>query len=237
MYTENFWIIEAIGNNAFSYEQRKQLSTEPKLFVANCVVWDLENVCIGKEVCFEETDKSGVIKSFVGLDQFVEIQQAEKKIYVMDNHNHALFFWGKEVLNGSVSKWISVVHIDQHSDLNIPKKSCKNIPLTLKNLFDYTNFVCNVGDFIVPAQERWLIGTVIQVRTEWILLDFIAPKEKFILDIDLDFWAPEMGIIEYKKTITMTKKLIQAANLITIATSPFFLDQKKALSILNDILW
>ena len=43
-----------------------------------------------------------------------------------------------------------------------------------------------------------------------------------ILDIDLDFRAPEMSIQEYEKTITQVRKLIFSPQVqcITIATSP-----------------
>jgi hypothetical protein len=47
-----------------------------------------------------------------------------------------------------------VVHLDQHSDMN----ESENIEILHKNMklkevFDYTNFVCNVGNFIIPAQK------------------------------------------------------------------------------------
>jgi hypothetical protein len=67
-------------------------------------------------------------------------------------------------------------------------------------------------------------------------LNFELPEEKFILDIDLDFWATEMGIIEFEKTINMVKKLLKKAKFVTIATSPYFLEQERALDVLKRIL-
>ncbi len=52
------------------------------------------------------------------------------------------------------------------------------------------------------------------------------------LDIDLDFWAPGMGT-DLEKTIPLVRSLIREASLVTIATSPYFLDQTRALELLN----
>jgi len=59
--------------------------------------------------------------------------------------------------------------------------------------------------------------------------------DKMILDIDLDFRAPEMSIEKYEETIKKTRALMEEASLITIATSPYFLDQNIALKILHDL--
>jgi hypothetical protein len=56
-----------------------------------------------------------------------------------------------------------------------------------------------------------------------------------ILDIDLDFRAPEMSIDEYNKTINITRNLIQNSRVVTIATSPYFLDQNLAIKIIKDL--
>lgn len=56
-----------------------------------------------------------------------------------------------------------------------------------------------------------------------------------ILDIDLDFRAPEMSIEGYKKTINITKNLIKNSRVVTIATSPYFLDQNIAIKIIKDL--
>ena len=64
-------------------------------------------------------------------------------------------------------------------------------------------------------------------------------ENKFlILDIDLDFRAPEMGIQEYEKTISRVRQLISLPTVwcITIATSPTYIDQMRALQILHDLL-
>jgi hypothetical protein len=45
-----------------------------------------------------------------------------------------------------------------------------------------------------------------------------------------------MSIEQFDKTIQITKELIKKAKIVTIATSPYFLDQNLALKLLNKIL-
>jgi hypothetical protein len=59
-------------------------------------------------------------------------------------------------------------------------------------------------------------------------------KSGYILDIDLDFWAPEMGI-NFQKCLPKLRLLTEKASAVTIATSPYFLDQKRALEIIEEI--
>mgnify|MGYP005672046545 CR=1 FL=1 len=73
------------------------------------------------------------------------------------------------------------------------------------------------------------------MRSEQALLALQIPSTDFILDIDLDFWAPEMSISEKNKTIEKTKELIHQASLLTIATSPYFLEQEVALKLLQEL--
>jgi len=102
-----------------------------------------------------------------------------------------------------------------------------------------TDIPLHVGNFLRYALESKHITEITQIRTEHSLLgeDLYPKKGKdFILDIDLDFRDPKMGIMEYKKTIEITKSLISQAHFISIATSPYFLDQELAIRILHDLL-
>ena len=75
-----------------------------------------------------------------------------------------------------------------------------------------------------------------QIRSEYKLLTFKNPYKNYILDIDLDFRAEEMSIEKFNDTINKTKKLIPSAKVVTIATSPYFLPQKRAIKLLHLIL-
>jgi len=63
-------------------------------------------------------------------------------------------------------------------------------------------------------------------------LETINEGQSIILDIDLDYFS--QGFDE-AKTLETTKYWIQKADIITIATSPLFIDQEKALAMLKSL--
>ena len=57
----------------------------------------------------------------------------------------------------------------------------------------------------------------------------------YVLDIDLDFFSRDMDYIDYDQKIGRVKEYIEGASLITIATSPYFIEQERALKALRDL--
>ena len=96
----------------------------------------------------------------------------------------------------------------------------------------------NVGNFIPPAQKTGLIGEIIFLDSEYGLQN-IQPEKiqagNMVLDIDLDFFAPASDYIGNDFKLSVIKKLIPKAAVITFATSPFFIDQNLAISWLKRI--
>lgn len=76
-----------------------------------------------------------------------------------------------------------------------------------------------------------------QLRTEQWLLCYNKPHMDYILDIDLDFWDEKMWISDMNWTIKKVKNLIQSAKVVTVATSPYFLNQDKALELIQSIFF
>ena len=62
------------------------------------------------------------------------------------------------------------------------------------------------------------------------------PARSIILDIDLDFFAPEMDYIDNEFKLVVIKKLMSLADVVTIATSPFFIEQNLAINWLKRIM-
>lgn len=102
-----------------------------------------------------------------------------------------------------------------------------------ESVIHFTNACCTVGNFILPALDCALIGSVEQIRTEQKLLCFEKPACDYLLDIDLDFWEEKMGIVNLEASFKKTKNLMQSAKMITIATSPYFLEQQRALELIK----
>ncbi len=260
-YNKPFRITENVGNNVFCFDK----ISDAKLYVPKLIKWDVSNLKIWENVAFRE-EKNWKIIEYKWLKNFIVIssewnesrnplninkqeisplQSKWQNIYIFDNHNHALYFRYKEYFQWNIPKWIELIHIDQHTDMNkLPPllKGGRGDLKTLDSVFKIVNYHCNVWNFIQPAIQDWLISKVHQINTEYSLLNIRLKRgikgvqKNYILDIDLDFRSPEMSIHEYKKTIQITKKLIQNSRVVTIATSPYFLDQNLAIKILKDLL-
>lgn len=104
----------------------------------------------------------------------------------MDNHNHALYFWTTDIKTKMKRKEenqdkmknnaISLIHIDQHSDLNSPESRLslpevsdqKSSDSTLR---EYTNNVCQISTFITPFLERFPQTEFTRIKSEYDLLE------------------------------------------------------------------
>lgn len=103
--------------------------------------------------------------------------------------------------------------------------------------WDFVNLFCNVGNYILPAQSSGLAGPIIRIENEYQIdtyARYIPPKNS-VLNIDLDFFAPELDHIDRNKKIACIRHFIPLVSYITIATSPFFISQLQAIQALRDI--
>ena len=223
----------------------------------------IESLKVGTETAFEEIDERGNIKSCKGLSNFLQTEYNSKPVYIFDNHNHAFAFWCQALIDYKITKSALLIHVDQHKDTRYPSEYLTEEDLQNPDkVFKYTNTVLNVGNFIPPAIKSGLISQVINLDTEE---SFYSPtnihngkatkansaihpvnqkvqkqpttkqQQTIILDIDLDIFAPEMDYIDNNLKLARIRELLPQADLITIATSPFFIDQKTALNYLNQI--
>jgi len=239
MYQAGFRIDAPIGNNAFSYAERKKLWSQAKIFVTSQKYWNIDDLKIGSHIAFEEIDHNWALQSMYGLQNFIVSTRNSIPIIFFDNHNHALRY-RYQLRKKSNHTPLSVIHIDQHTDMNIidfPLPKAK--PPTDTEIFHLTNFISNVWNFIPIAQKLNIVDTVTQITTETKLThtanSFIPTWWPIVLDIDLDFWAQQMSISSLSKTFSQTKQLCTHASLITVATSPFFLDQSLAIHLAQNI--
>jgi len=237
MYNEPFQIEGKISNNAFSFSKRK----DPKLFVSKIIEGNIGDVEIGDKVVFEDADENGKLKSCIGLRNFIRASHpvTKKPVIIVDNHNHVFYFWYEARNKKQIDDGALLVHIDQHKDMRVPKrKLVKTISDDLNKVFEYTNEVLNVGNYIPPAMEEGLVGNLISITSESELNNKRqTTNDNIIVNIDLDFWAPEMDYINHKLKTDITKEWMEKADLITIATSPFFIDQELALKVLKELFY
>lgn len=150
----------------------------------------------------------------------------------MDNHNHALY---GRIKHAPTHQNIEIAHIDAHADMGEnSNKINQQVRKDEAALREFINMKCTIANFIPPFLEAYPAHCA-QIRTEYALLEYTIPSSSFfILDIDIDFWALDEQVpAQQRKKL---KSLIQYADLITIATSPLFIDQTKALQLVNQIM-
>lgn len=229
-YYSGFYISGERGNNSFSYQQK--LNRE--IFVAPLIPGDLKDLSVGKQIAFCDIE-NGVEKSHPGLQNFIHIKRTNQEIFIFDNHNHAFYFWAYALSRGLIRMQSLLVHIDQHSDMWEPVSYLDSSKLSNEqDVFDYTNFVLNVGSFIKPALKNGIFsGVEIIDGNEGLKNSF---TNEIVLDIDMDFFASEMDFVPHDLKVDKTREYIQNARFITIATSPFFIDQYKAIRLIPQLL-
>jgi len=233
MYKQPFYLSGPVSNNAFSYEKRPPASRE--LCVASLLKGDLSDLQEGSEHVFEDYSDNDLITAR-GMQNFVQTEWRGRPLYIFDNHNHAFYFWHLERNKGTLQNGAMLIHIDQHKDTREPQKwlSPEDSQIDGK-VFTYTNTVLNVGNFIPPAQKTGCVSEVIQINAAppEDLLTRVSKSAPIILDLDMDYFAPEMDYLDSSARIEFIRQIAAKAHLITVSTSPFFMDQRRAIEILK----
>lgn len=60
-----------------------------------------------------------------------------------------------------------------------------------------------------------------------------TPEKNSILNLDLDIFSPELAHIDQEKIVKCIRNFIPRVRLITIATSPYFINQERAIQKLQ----
>jgi len=203
-----------------------------------------ENLEIDYEhFAFAEKNESWEIEYFHGLKKFLQIEKSDfPPIFIFDNHNHAPIFRHYCIEKSNI-KSPSLIHIDQHSDCRENKETLElnSKEDNIEKVFHFYNEKCNVGNFIPPSLESWIISDQIQIRSINALKNLtIEKKQNFILDIDLDFclnWIDRNNIDPEAVKLLKEKfnEIWKQALCITIATSPYFLDQRIMINLVKNL--
>jgi len=262
MYKTPFHITQNLWNNAFSYSQRKNKS----LYVPSLIKSDISDIKLGNKVVFEDFDFDDKLSSCTWLENFYEIKWNWKKIFLFDNHNHAYYFWYLARNEKIIGDNNILYHVDEHSDMRDPwEYLLKPESYDLEKVFNYANFDINVWNYIIPAIKEWIIKEVVQIRNEenlntYLLNNLPFPKgvpwrgegleqvelnskeqvelqEWIILNLDLDFFQPDLDFIDYNLKKKVVLDIAKKADIITIATSPFFINQDLAIKVFNDLFF
>ncbi len=226
-FYRGFDITAPLGNNRFAFEHRKHRT----VYVPPLIKGGLDAVACGPEVVFSDL-VDGVEVNARGLKHFVHIERPGHDIFVMDNHNHAFSCWAAGIHAGAIRPGARLVHVDQHKDTRPPPSGFTGHGV--QDACRYANDVLDVGNFILPAVGAGWFQDVVQVGSAEALM--ADPPAPFVLDIDLDIFAPVMDYIPRDLKLSRLRAWIATAPFITIATSPFFMDQNQAIESLRALL-
>lgn len=242
MYNKWFFIENPVWNNEFSFDKRQN----KKLFVPEIIEAksfdeikfqdDLE------KIAFEDFDFDDKLSTNYWLKNFYRFQMWWKEVVLFDNHNHAFYFWYEARSRKIIWDKNILIHIDQHADTRDNDKIIsKSDSKSLEKVFDFTNFVLNVWDYIIPAQKEGIIENIVQIRNTKNLEDYLQNfsnkknNSKIILNLDLDFFASELDFIDFELKKKVILDAFEKASYVTVCTSPFFVDQGLAVEKFKEI--
>lgn len=233
-YSNEHFLPRGQSNNAFSLQYSGD-DVAQELFVPQIIQGNLNDLLVGDKVVFQDFDDEGTWKQYTGLQCFMRTEFEGVPLIVVDNHNHVFYFWHEAKKQKLIHNGVQVIHIDQHSDMREPEQILSSKDASdLEKVYEYTNTVLNVGNFLMPALKEGIVSEVIQVRSET-LLSQLTPDGDYILDLDLDFFEQATGILSFDQMKDIILEIARNAQLITIATSPFFMDQKKAIKVVQEL--
>lgn len=234
-YQLSIYLEECVWNNAFSYNER----LNKRLYIPALIDGNFSDVIVGDNIVFSDKDDAGDLRECVGLQNFISTAWQDTPVIVFDNHNHAAYFWYRAWKEGYISFWTEVIHIDEHSDLWENTNDVDILNVNDWEVADFVNQKCNVWNYIVPFIRNGFIRNFYRIEGEYDMEKY----EKYtgnkdstcILNLDLDFFAPELDYIDYRYKVSYIQEKAKLADFITVATSPFFIEQKRAIQALHDI--
>jgi hypothetical protein len=212
---EGFYIHKNQGNNSFDYVEEK------KLWIPPLISGDEEDILPGEKIVFQ--DEAQIC---YGLMSYVYGKTRTNKvpIFLCDNHNAVLEIW-KPFSQKNKNNPI-LIHIDQHKDDAIFHGSSTDD-------FKKTTKICDYIDYAI--QKKWMNKNYYSFTEVKDLHQFdvsqLSYDNNYILNIDLDFFALEMTAISLDQKIEIITQCLPYTGLITLATSPLFINQEFAREI------
>ena len=217
---DGFYLTENIGNNSFDYFQGK------KIWVPPVIQGDESNICLGDKVVFQDEGKESY-----GLQSYVsgKTGNTQTPIFVCDNHNYVLEAW--DAFAQKSQNTLVLLHVDQHRD-------DAEFSGDLSDDYRRTTKICDYIDFAL--KKKWIEKDFFSFTESKDLEKFdvscLDVNKNYILNIDLDFFAPELTAISLHEKLELIIHLLPHACLITLATSPLFIDQEFAIEI-SRLFW
>lgn len=200
------------GNTSFA-------AKDVSLHVPAICAGNENDIRLGKKIAFIDTNdkisEHGIKKYIIG-----HTTQTRTPIFICDNHNVVLEAW--QLLK---EEYPTLIHIDQHRD------NAESVQLDSL----YNTRICDYIDFAI--KHNWIRKDIISIiESGDIIKTENIPIMGKICNIDLDIFAPECTVLSEEEKIDIIYKAAANCSLITIATSPGFIEQARAIEIAK-LLW
>jgi len=166
--------------------------------------------------------------SYYGLAKNQVMQLDEKLVYLFDNHNK--FLVPMYHLYTVLGRPLRILHIDAHPDDAKYQGLHPNIlnEQTLHHLLATTR----IGDFFDAISQTSAVTDITRIHHSQSFQDFVT-KSYDILSLDIDIFGPEGDFVELEEKIKVIAAAWRNSPIITIATSPGFIDQSFARGIIE----
>lgn len=233
-------ISDPVGNNRFG---QADASRPLPLEVPSRISGTLDDVRTSDRIAFREFDETGRLVEANGLERFVSTHWNGIPLHVVDNHNCVLAFWLEAVAEGVLPSAFAVAHVDMHSDL-WPNPNDLDLSAigNAGYVETFTHLKSEVGNYVDPALRCGLVDRFVRIEGESDLLrDSRALGSggydgvPLVLNLDLDFFAPELDDVPFELKKSVILGFARKARIITVATSPVFVEQDLAIRRLREI--
>lgn len=188
-----------------------------------------------EKLSFEKTEKMVFNDSYgdyLGIKNNQVIRFEDKLIYLFDNHNK--FLVPLFHLYKTLERPIKVLHIDAHEDdaLYQDERPEQFNEKVLVELLEKTR----ISDFYDSLSGTQIISEITRFTHSQ---DFenLPNSEYDILSLDIDIFGPEGDFAELEKKIAVIAAAMRQSCIVTIATSPGFIDQDFAEKIVTILVF
>jgi hypothetical protein len=193
----------------------------------------------------------------VGLESAILCLDFPIPIYVFDNHNHVFYAWVEALKMGWFEKGATLVHMDEHFDageallppdpLTPLQGGTETTEQSLEKIWRYTNEVLQIATYIKPALKLGMFSECIDyVESKHFEIPMRPPNplergnhlpsQNVVINLDIDVFHADMSHISWDQKIEVLKQYLPQTKLITMATSPYFIDQEKAIQLVKRVV-
>ena len=191
----------------------------------------------------------------IGIKNKVVITLPDNRVVMaMDDHNHAYSFWWLMLQEGRIAaKGNKLLHIDAHADAELTRRHAEQKEeiffksgVSFEEIDRYSQNVLGIQGFIAPLVENgflkeWhfvynledrmahpMVRDALRYNTDEISKVDTGMLDFNLLDIDIDVLRG-LNTPEKEAALDFFAQLARRASLVTIATSPNFIDQEESI--------